>query len=77
MAYDKYKGLTERIQSDKVLQTKLLKFQAMQNIMDIKEDWLQWFLSFLIKNQKAVVLNLCQINFINELLENLKCLFTL
>ena len=77
MAYDKYKGLTERIQSDKVLQTKLLKFQAMQNIMDIKEDWLQWFLSFLIKNQKAVVLNLCQINFINELLENLKCLFFL
>ena len=77
MAYDKYKGLTERIQSDKVLQTKLLKFQAMQNIMDIKEDWLQWFLSFLIKNQKAVVLNLCQINFINELLENLKCLFSL
>ena len=75
MAYDKYKGLTERIQSDKVLQTKLLKFQAMQNIMDIKEDWLQWFLSFLIKNQKA--LNLCQINFINELLENLKCLFFL
>ena len=49
----------------------------MQNIMDIKEDWLQWFLSFLIKNQKAVVLNLCQINFINELLENLKCLFFL
>ena len=77
MAYDKYKGLTERIQSDKVLQAKLLKFQAMQNIMDIKEDWLQWFLSFLIKNQKAVVLNLCQINFINELLENLKCLFSL
>ena len=77
MAFDKYKGLTERIQSDKVLQTKLLKFQAMQNIMDIKEDWLQWFLSFLIKNQKAVVLNLCQINFINELLENLKCLFSL
>ena len=77
MAYDKYKGLTERIQSDKVLQTKLLKFQAMQNIMDIKEDWLQWFLSFLIKNQKAVVLNLCQINFINELLENLRCLFFL
>ena len=37
----------------------------------------QWFTNFLIKNIKIVVLNLCQINnlqmnFTNQLLENLK-----
>ena len=32
---------------------KLLKLQVIQNLMDIKEDWLQWFLSFLIKSQKS------------------------
>ena len=38
MAYDKYKGLTKRTQSDKVIETKLLKLQLIQNLMVIKED---------------------------------------
>ena len=48
--------------------------QAIQNVMDTKEVLLQWFISFLIKNKKAVVLNKInslQMNFINKLLENL------
>ena len=45
--------------------------------MDVKGDQLQWFTGFLIKSQKAAVLNLSQINnlqtnFINQVLENLK-----
>ena len=53
------------------------------NYYDIYDNYdgcnnqVQWFTNFLIKNIKIVVLNLCQINnlqmnFINELLENLK-----
>ena len=43
-------------------------------MMDIEEDQFQWFTGFLIKSQKAVVLNLCQINnllmnFVNQLLK--------
>ena len=46
-------------------------------MIDIKEDWRQWFTSFLIKCQKSVALNLYQINnfqmnVINQILENLK-----
>ena len=45
--------------------------------MDLKEDKLQWFTTVLLKSQKTVVLNLCQINklqtnFINKLSENFK-----
>ena len=45
--------------------------------MVIKEDKLQWFINFLIKNPKEVVLLMNQIinwqmNFINQLLENFK-----
>ena len=35
MVYGKYKDLTDK---DKVLKAKLLKLQAIQNMMDIKED---------------------------------------
>ena len=54
-----------------------LKLQVIQNIMDLKEDKLQWFTTVLLKSQKTVVLNLCQINnlqtnFINKLSENFK-----
>ena len=62
MAYGKYKDLEKRTQSDKVLNTKLLKLQTIQNMMDIKEDQLQLSISFLIRNKKEVVLTLCQIN---------------
>ena len=38
MASDKYKGLTKRTQSDKFIETKLLKLQLIQSLMVIKED---------------------------------------
>ena len=50
-----------------------------QNKMDIKKVWLQWFISFSIKNLKVVLLKMkqCKIenslkNYTNKLLENLK-----
>ena len=47
----------------------------MQNMMDIKEDELQWLTSFLIKNQVEVVLLTnqsitLQMSFIGRLLKN-------
>ena len=61
MAYGRYKNLNKKT----------------KYIMDIKEDSLQSFTIVLIKNLRVVVLNLCQINnlhmnFISQLLENLK-----
>ena len=42
LAYGKYKNLTKRTQSKKIFwEIKLLKLQAVQNMMDIKEDQLQ------------------------------------
>ena len=38
LAYGYFKDLKRRTQSDKVLKTKPLKLQAIQNMMDIKED---------------------------------------
>ena len=38
MAYGDFKDLKRRTQSDKFLKEKLLKLQAIQNMMDIKED---------------------------------------
>ena len=38
LAYGYFKVLKRRTQSDKVLKTKPLKLQAIQNMMDIKED---------------------------------------
>ena len=77
ITYGKHKDLTKRTQSDKVYETKLLKLKVVQNMIDVKEDWLQWFTISLRKNHQVVVLNLSQINnlqmnFINQLLENLK-----
>ena len=37
MTYGDFKDLKRRAQSDKVLKTKPLKLQAIQNMMDIKE----------------------------------------
>ena len=62
MAYGKYKDLNKRTKSDKVLRDEAFKLQVIQNMKEIKEDWLQWHASLLIKSQKAVFLNLCQIN---------------
>ena len=77
MAYGKSKDLAKKTQSDKVLRDKSFKLQVIQNMMVIKEDYLQWFTRFLIKNLMEVVLLMNQIinwqmNFINQLLENLR-----
>ena len=37
ISYGKYKDLEKRTQSDKVLKTKLLKLETIQNMMDVKE----------------------------------------
>ena len=75
MAYGKSKDLTKGTQSDKEI--KHLKLQMTQNMMVIKEDYFQWFTSFLIKSLVEVVLTLNQIinlqmNFIDRLLENFR-----
>ena len=71
MAYDISKDLAKRTQSDKVLRDK-----ALQNVMVIKEDQLQWFTSFLMRNLvKVVLMNQIiswQMNCINRLLKNFK-----
>ena len=61
MAYGKYKDLTIRTQSDKVLRDKAFEIGSNPKYMDVREDQLQWFTSFLIKHLVEVVLN-CQIN---------------
>ena len=38
IAYDKYEDLTKRTKSDKVFRDKAFKLQAIQHLMDIKED---------------------------------------
>ena len=58
MAYVKCKYLTKRTESDNVLTEKFLKLQVIQNMIDMREDQLQWFTSFLITNLKVVTLNL-------------------
>ena len=54
MTYGDFKDLKRRTASDKGLRDKA--FDIVLNMMDIKEDLLQWFTNFLIKGQKAVVL---------------------
>ena len=78
MAYGKYKYLTKRTQSDKVLRDKAFKI-ASNPIYDGYQRRLaaMVYKMFFIKNLKVVVLNLCQINnlqlsFINQLLDKLK-----
>ena len=53
MAYGKSKDIVKRTQSDKVLRDKL---QVIQNMMAMKEDYLLWSTSFLIKRLVEVVL---------------------
>ena len=73
----KYRDLNKRTESDKVLWDNAFKIASNPKYGGYERGLaLQWFTSFLIKNRKAVVLNLCQIsnlqtNFINQLLENL------
>ena len=56
MAYGDFKDLTKRTIADKVLRDKAFKLIVIRYMMDIKEDWLQWYTNFLIKSHKEVVL---------------------
>ena len=55
MAYDKYKDLTKRLQSDEVLRDKPFEIASNSKYDGIKQDWFQWFTSFLIKRLLKVV----------------------
>ena len=46
MAFGDFKDLARRTASDNVLRDEA--FNIAKNLMDIKEDWLLWFINFLI-----------------------------
>ena len=48
MAYRDFKDLPQRAASDKVLRDKAFNIAKIQNMMDIKEVLLRWFINFLI-----------------------------
>ena len=56
MAYRDFKDLKRRTGSDKVLRDKAFNIAKMLNMMDIKEKLPLWFINFLIKILKVVVL---------------------
>ena len=56
MAYGDFKDLKRRTASDKILRDKAFNIAKILNMMDIKEELLLWFTSFLIKSRKVVVL---------------------
>ena len=60
MAYGKSKDLVRRTQSDKILRDKAFKIASDPNMMVVKEDYLLWYTSFLIKILKEVVLLMSQ-----------------
>ena len=54
IAYGDFKDLERKTQSDKVLKDKAFKIASNPKYMDIKEDYFQWFISFLTRNQKEM-----------------------
>ena len=56
MAYGDFKELIRITASDKVLEIRHLLLLKIQNMMNVKEDLLPWFITFLIKSQQLVVL---------------------
>ena len=52
MAYGDFKDLARRTASDKVLRDKAFNVAKNPKYMDIKEGFLLWFTSFLIKGRK-------------------------
>ena len=60
MAYGNFKNLARRTAADKVLRDQAINISKYDgNMMDIKGDWLLWFINILIKRLQAVILNLC------------------
>ena len=58
MAYRDFKDLTRRTACDKILCNKAFYIAKIQNMMDIKEFLLQWFINFLMKKLSATVLKM-------------------
>ena len=56
MAYRYFKDTARRTASDKVLRDKALILQKILNMMRVKDGLLLWFINFLIKIQKGVLL---------------------
>ena len=56
MAYGDFKELIRITASDKVLEIRHILLLKIQNMMNVKEDLLPWFINFLIKSQQLVVL---------------------
>ena len=56
MAYGDFEDLARRTASDNVLRSKAFNMAKNQNMMDIKEVLLLWFINFLIKNPQVVIL---------------------
>ena len=79
MAYNKFKDLEKRTQSDIVLKNKALKTASNPKYNGYERRLARWFINFLTRNQKELVLkmklkkiNNCLMSFINQLLGNLK-----
>ena len=75
MAYGKYKDLTKRTQSDKVLRDKAFEIASNRKYDRYQGGLAQMIFTFFDKKSN-LILNLCQIknlqmNFINQLVENL------
>ena len=62
MAYDKCKDLERRAQSDEVLKDKAFAIANNPKYDGYQRGLSSMVLSFLIRNQKELVINLCQIN---------------
>ena len=62
MAYGKYKDLKRRTQSEKVLKDKAFEIADNLKYYGYQRGLASMVYKFLIKNQKELVLDLCQIN---------------
>ena len=56
MAYGDFKDLAKRTASDKDLRSKAFNIAKIQNMMDIEEILLLWFINILIKSPQIKVL---------------------
>ena len=78
MAYDKSKDLVKRTQSDKVLKDKAFKIASNPKYGGYQRGLISIVYKFFDKNLKELVFSLMnqiinrQMNFMNQLLENLK-----
>ena len=62
MGYGDFKDLARRTASDNVLRDNAFNIAKIQNMMDIKDILLLWFINFLMKSQQVGVLLHSEIN---------------